>query len=113
MSGVEASLAGAAILALAALLANFGDVAGSETRSRNFLGEVMMIVIAGGLAVGIGLVGSSVAEKAHIATSWVQLVVLLAIPVTFVAIWRRLNRFTATTDQDATGGVGLETGPAR
>lgn len=112
MSGVEASLAGAAILALAALLTNFGDVAVAETRSRNLLGEVMMMVIAGGLAVGIGLVGSSVAEKAHITTSWVQLVVLLAIPIAFVAIWRRLNRFTASTD-GSEPGTGLETRPAR
>jgi len=105
MSVIGASLAGAAIFAVAAIwLSLQGWLA---RRSPNFalLGETMKMLTTGIIALGLCLIAVSIAATAGFGLGQVSLFALLIVPMTFIAIWRSVDVAARSFDGDRTGGV--------
>ena len=105
MTTIGASLAGAAIFAIAAVW--FSLQGWLARRSPNFtlFGETMKMLATGIVAAGICLITASLAITAEIGTGWISLLALFAMPVTFVIIWRSVDVAARSIDGDRTGGV--------
>ena len=105
MTTIGASLAGAAIFAIAAVW--FSLQGWLARRSPNFtlFGETMKMLATGIVAAGICLITASLAITADIGTGWISLLALFAMPVTFVIIWRSVDVAARSIDGDRTGGV--------
>ncbi len=105
MTTIGASLAGAAIFAIAAIWFSLQGWLARRSPSFTLLGEAMKMVATSIVAVGICLIAASVAVTAEVATGWVSLIALFAVPVTFVVIWRSVDVAARSLDGDRTGGV--------
>lgn len=102
---IGASLAGAAIFAIAAIWFSLQDWLARRSPGFTLLGETMKMLATGIVAAGICLIAASVAATAEIATGWVSLIALFAVPVTFVIIWRSVDVAARSFNGDRTGGV--------
>ena len=105
MTTIGASLAGAAIFAVAAVWFSLQDWLARRSPSFSLLGETMKMLATGIVAVAICLIAASVAITAEIAAGLVGLIALFALPVTFVIIWRSVDVAARSFDGDRTGGV--------
>lgn len=115
MTTIGASLAGAAIFAVAAIWFSLQGWLARRSPSFTLFGETMKMLATGIVAVGMCLIAASVAVTAEIAAGWVSLIALFAVPVTFVIIWRSVDVAARSVDIDRTGGaasarriIGLE-----
>lgn len=105
MTTIGASLAGAAIFAVAAIWFSLQGWLARRSSSFTLFGETMKMVATGVVAVGICLIAASVAATAEVATGWISLIALFALPITFVIIWRSVDVAARSLDNDRTGGV--------
>jgi hypothetical protein len=105
MTTIGASLAGAAIFAIAAIWFSLQDWLVRRSSSFTLLGEAMKMLATGVVAIGICLIAASVAATAELAIGWISLIALFALPVTFVIIWRSVDVAARSFDGDRTGGV--------
>lgn len=105
MTTIGASLAGAAIFAVAAIWFSLQDWLARRSPRFTLFGEAMKMLATGIVAVAICLIAASVAITAEIATGWVSLIALFAVPITFVIIWRSVDVAARSFDGDRTGGV--------
>lgn len=105
MTTIGASLAGAAIFAVAAIWFSLQGWLARRSPSFTLLGETMKMLATSIVAVGLCLIAASIAATAEIATGWISLIALFAVPVTFVIIWRSVDVAARSLDGDRTGGV--------
>ena len=105
MTTIGASLAGAAIFAVAAIWFSLQGWLVRKSSSFTLFGETMKMVATGIVAIGICLIAASVAVTAEIGMGWISLIALFAVPLTFVIIWRSVDVAARSFDGDRTGGV--------
>lgn len=105
MSAIGASLAGAAVFAVAAIWLSLQGWLARRSPSFTLFGEAMKMLATGVIAVGLCLIAASVAVTAELASGLVGLIALFAIPVTFVVIWRSVDVAARSFDGDRTGGA--------
>lgn len=105
MSVIGASLAGAAIFAVAAIWFSLQGWLARRSPSFTLFGETMKMLATGIIAVGLSLIAASLAVTAEIASGWISILALFAIPVTFVTIWRSVDVAARSLNGDRTGGV--------
>ncbi len=105
MTTIGASLAGAAIFAVAALWFSLQGWLARRSSTFTLFGETMKMIATGIIAAGICFVAASLAGMADISAGLVGLLALFAIPVTFVIIWRSVDVAARSLDGDRTGGV--------
>lgn len=105
MSAIGASLAGAAVFAVAAIWLSLQGWLARRSSSFSLFGEPMKLLATGVIAVGLCLIAASVAVTAGIASGWISILALMIIPVTFISIWRSVNVAARSFDGDRTGGV--------
>ncbi|MGI9436177.1 MAG: hypothetical protein ACR2Q4_15340 [Geminicoccaceae bacterium] len=105
MSVIGASLAGAAIFAVAAVWFSLQGWLARRSPSFTLLGEATKMLATGIIATGLCLIGASLAVTAEVASGWISILALFAIPVTFVSIWRSVDVAARSLTGDRTGGV--------
>ena len=105
MSAIGASLAATAIFAIAAVWFSLQGWLSRRSPTFGLFGETMKMLITGVVAVGVCLIGASVAVMAQIGAGWVGLIALFAIPMTFILIWRSVDVAARSVKGDGTGGV--------
>ena len=105
MTTIGASLAGAAIFAVAAIWFSLQGWLARKSSNSSLFAETMKMVSTGVVAIGICLVAASVAVTAEIGMGWISLIALFAVPLTFVIIWRSVDVAARSFDGDRTGGV--------
>ena len=105
MSAIGASLAAAAIFAVAAFWFSLQGWLSRRSPTFGLFGETMKMLITGVVAVGVCLIGASVAVVAQIGTGWVSLIALFAIPMTFILVWRSVDVAARSFKGDETGGI--------
>ncbi len=105
MTTIGASLAGAAIFAVAAIWFSLQGWLARRSPSFTLLGETTKVLATSIVAVGLCLIAASIAATAELATGWISLIALFAVPVTFVIIWRSVDVAARSLDGDRTGGV--------
>ncbi len=91
MLAVSTSMIGAAILGVVALLASIRTPRRKQTASQRLFHDLLKMVTAGGLAVGLVLVAVSVTKIAHFGSDSAELAVLLGVPVMAIMIFRLLQ----------------------
>lgn len=105
MSAIGASLAGAAVFAVAAIWLSLQGWLARRSPTLSLFDETMKLLATGVIAVGLCLIAASVAATAGIGSGWVSILALVIIPVTFILIWRSVNVAARSFDGDRTGGV--------
>lgn len=88
MSVAGASLIGAAILALVALLTSFRGKRRGRAATPDFASEALKTVVAAGMATGFCFIALAMAEASQLLPDWAELGVLLLAPATYVVISR-------------------------
>ena len=91
MLAVSTSMIGAAILGVVALLASIRTPRRKQTPAQRLLQDMLKMVTAGGLAVGLVLVAVSITKIAHFGSDASELAVLLGVPVMAIMIFRLLQ----------------------
>lgn len=104
-AAIGASLAGAAVFAVAAIWLSLQDWLARRSFAFGLVGDTMKMLAAGGIALGLCLVAASVAVTAGLGLGSVSILALMIIPVTFIVIWRSIDIATRSFDGDRTGGV--------
>ncbi len=105
MSAIGASLAGAAVFAVAAIWLSMQGWIARRSPTFSLFGETMKMLAAGVIAAGLCLVAASLAATAGIGAGWVGLLALAIVPLTFIVIWRSVDVAARSFDGDRTGGV--------
>lgn len=101
MSAIGASLAGAAIFAIAAIWLSMQSWMARRSSNFSLIGEIIKMLATGAIAVGLCLVATSVAVTAGLGSGWVSILALMIVPITFIVIWRSIDVATRAR----TGGV--------
>lgn len=94
MLAVSASMIGAAILALVALLASIRTPKRKVSGSQRLVHDLLKAVTAGGLAIGLVLVAVGVTEIAHFASDSAELALLLGGPLLTIMLLRVLQAWS-------------------
>lgn len=105
MTIIGASLAGAAIFAVAAIWFSLQGWLARRSSTFTLFGETMKMLATGIVATGLCLVAASLAVMAGIDTGWISFLALFAVPITFVIIWRSVDVAARSFDGDRTGGI--------
>ena len=105
MSAIGASLAGAAVFAVAAIWLSLQGWLARRSPTFSVFGEPMKMLATGVIAAGLCLIALSVAVTAGIGAGWVSLIALMITPITFIMIWRSVDIALSSPDGDRTGGV--------
>lgn len=105
MSAIGASLAGAAVFAIAAIWLSLQGWLARRSPTFTLFGETMKMLATGVIAVGLCLVAAAVAVIAGVGSGWVSLLGLMIVPMTFIVIWRSVDVAARSFDGDRTGGV--------
>ena len=105
MSAIGASLAGAAIFAIAAIWLSLQGWLARRSSHLCLFGETMKMLATGIIAIGLCLIAASLVVTAGIGSGWVSIIALLIIPITFIVIWRSVDVAAHAFDGDRTGGV--------
>ena len=105
MSAIGASLAGAAVFAIAAIWLSMQGWLSRRSPNFSLFGGAMRMLATGAIAVGLCLIAASVAVMAGLGAGWISIFALMIIPVTFIVIWRSLDVASHAFDGDRTGAV--------
>ena len=104
-AAIGASLAGAAVFAVAAIWLSLQGWLARRSSTFSLFGETMKMLATGVIAIGLCLVAASVAVTAGLGSGWVSILALMIIPITFIVIWRSVDVAARSFDGDRTGGV--------
>ena len=104
-AAIGASLAGAAVFAVAAIWLSLQGWLARRSSTFGLVGDTMKMLAAGVIAIGLCLVATSVAVTAGLSTGLACILALMTIPLIFIVIWRSVDIATRTFDGDRTGGV--------
>lgn len=91
MFAVSTSMIGAAILGLVALLASIRTSRRKATRKQRLYNDLLKMVTAGGLAVGMVLIAVSMTKIAHFGSDSAELALMLGVPVMAIMVFRLLQ----------------------
>ena len=105
MSAIGASLAGAAVFAIAAIWLSVQGWLVRRSPTFSLFGETMKMLATGIIAVGLCLIAASVAVTAGLGAGVVSILALMTIPITFIVVWRSVDVAARSIDGDRTGGV--------
>jgi hypothetical protein len=82
---------GAAMLGALALLASIRAPRRKQTAAQRLRHDILKMVTAGGLAVGLVLIAVSITKIAHFGSDASELAILLGVPVMAIMIFRLLQ----------------------
>lgn len=105
MSAIGASLAGAAVFAIAAVWLSLQSWLARHSPNFSLFGDTMKMLATGVIAIGLCLIAASLAATAGLGSGVVAILALMVTPVTFVVIWRSVDVAARSFDADRTGGV--------
>lgn len=105
MSAIGASLAGAAVFAVAAIWLSLEGWLARRTSRYGRAGGIMKVLSTSIIALGLCLIAISIAAMAGLGSGWISILALLIIPITFIVIWRSVGVAARSNDGDRTGGV--------
>lgn len=105
MSAIGASLAGAAVFAVAAIWLSLQGWLVRRSPTFSLFGETMKMLATGIIAIGLCLIAASIAVTAGLSAGGVGILALMIIPITFVVVWRSVDVAARSVDGDRTGGV--------
>lgn len=105
MSAIGASLAGAAVFAIAAIWLSVQGWLVRRSPTFSLFGETMKMLATGIIAIGLCLVAASIAVTAGLGAGGVSILALMTIPITFIVVWRSVDVAARSFDGDRTGGV--------
>lgn len=88
MSGIGTSIIGAAIMGAVALLASIGPSKTLSPARRKMVDDVLKVVTAGGLAVGLVFLAVSLTQVMHFAADLNELTFLLGLPAFGILLFR-------------------------
>jgi len=94
MLAVSTSMIGAAILGVVALLASIRTPRKQVTTAQRLLHDLLKMVTAGGLAVGLVLVAVSATKIAHFGSDSAELAMMLGVPVMAIMVFRLLQSWS-------------------
>ena len=104
MSAIGASLAGAAIFAVAAIWLSLQGWLARRSPAFKSSGDTSKMLTAGIIGSGVCLIATSVAVAAGIGLGLASLLALVIVPLTSIAIWRSVD-LAGPFGADRTGGV--------
>lgn len=105
MSAIGASLAGAAVFAVAAVWLSLQGWLARRSPNFSLFGETMKMLATGVIAIGLCLIAASVAVTAGLGSGPLSILALMIIPTTFIIIWRSVDVAARSLDGDRTGGI--------
>ena len=94
MLAVSTSMIGAAILGVVALLASIRTSRKRVKPAQRLLHDMLKMVTAGGLAVGMVLIAVSATKIAHFGSDSAELAMMLGVPIMAIMLFRLLQSWT-------------------